>query len=564
MKTPPLKPFLLNMFTISFIVLGFAGFVAAAPPSSLAPIYELYKKGAYPQALELINAQINAPLVVGAPVSSPSPSPTFSPAPTSDAQAQETQATLHYWAGLCNNRMQIFDVAATHFQKAKALNANFEDLDYELGQALYSSQQMKPARDAFLASAQKNFKKGASTYYLAFISQILEEYPQALKTYDSIIKFPTDTENVKQGSLLQIAEVKLILFEKSKPGKDRNNRLRVEILPLFERTINYKDGTTVADQAKQRLAQIKTSMIAATPTLANGMPLPAQLWSVRLSQAAKYDTNVISQAEQSLTQVSNRASVISKSDLMGKYLFVFDNRWTLAPELGFAYTYHFNRNEPLVYQNDSLSTSTALRTRLEYTLFDAPAATHLDVEFNHLLRDVTMEKKLSYYSRYFNFTLGQRIKIIGTGNTTFALNAKFYENQDVNQNAIDPGVSVNHFFPINRDFSLGVNLAFDYNRAKASTNDRKNYRILTTFHMPDFLLGFDMSLMLDFLYVDTMEMQSTRGYETTITPGFSAAHNFNSHLNLLLNYMFTKNNSLDVQNYAYSKHLVTLELGYRF
>ena len=88
-----------------------------------------------------------------------------------------------YLEGLCYAKLQEYDKAISKFEIAIKNENKNSDLDYEYGQALYAANELKKARNAFSASAAKKFNTPASIYYIAHISQILEEFPSAIENY---------------------------------------------------------------------------------------------------------------------------------------------------------------------------------------------------------------------------------------------------------------------------------------------------------------------------------------------------------------------------------------------
>ena len=109
----------------------------------------------------------------------------------------------------------------------------------------------------------------------------------------------------------------------------------------------------------------------AVERMRNGNPLPRQSWSLLLSQDFTYDTNVVTQADEALIQVSNSDALISKTGFLAKYQFSWLKTFSFIPELGSNITYHSRRSTPSVYQNDNASISPSLTPR---NFFAAPAS----------------------------------------------------------------------------------------------------------------------------------------------------------------------------------------------
>jgi len=514
--------------------------------TDLAQVYPLYKGGAYTQAIDKLTKLQG-----------------------DKTTPQDTQGVIAYWTGLCHSRMQAFDLAQAQFEKARDLGADFEDLDYELGQAQYAAQALKPARESFKRSVARKFKVGASTYYIGFLSQLLEDWMGAYAAYGSILKLSDDVDGVKQNALLQIGELKFAEAEKigdqESVAAQKKSKIENEVIPAFKRVVAFKDGTPAAKQASDRIAQLTPSDERGNvPTYRNGVPMPAKPWVIKVGEDIKYDTNVIAEGEQATPKVSNKASVISATALFLKYEWIFDRQFAVSPELASNLTWHANRAEAQVYQNDNLNTTPAIKSRWEYKLGDMQAATLLDAEFNLMLRDTSRLHTLKYYSRAYNFALGQRARFFSFGNTTLTANYKFYGNQDSNQNSEDLGITLGQNFSLPRGLGITVQVGADFNRAVASTYDRNNYMLTSYLNLPDLLWDVDLGAGLLILITDTMENRSSRGWEKMLAPSITLSNTFFKRLGVSLSYAYTYNFSADQVTYAYTKHVVSLGTNYRF
>ncbi len=500
----------------------------------LTHAYGLYKKGAYPQALDALKRVPTQP---------------------------QTAATVQYWSGLCYSRLQNFSEAIAAFRKAAQLGSTAEDLNYELGQALYASQDLKPAREAFRKSAAQGFKPTASIYYIGFSSQLLEEHGAALAAYDAIQGMGDDPEKVKQAALLQKAEVKFAQAELEKNSKSKDQTIRNIVIPAFEKANTYDATTGTATHARARIAELRKRIGDETEPLANGTRASARPWNLKLTQDFKYDTNVVIQANESLLSVSDKASFFSKTSINGSYEFVTGKRWVFTPEVDAYLTRYLNRTEPRVFENDSLSLSPALRTRHEHQMFNAAAATLIDFEGNYLIRDYRRDHSFPYYSRSYNLVVGERLKLFLPGSTTIKANFKIFGNQDEQQNALNPGITLTQNVQLKPTTGLSFTLGFDMNDAKVDTYDRTNFRFTPVLSLVSLFFETDVNASLDLTLTDTLG--GGRGYEKTITPSLTATKRLNKHIGLGVNYTFTRNISQDKANYDYTKHAFGIALSYR-
>lgn len=523
------------MKTILLLVTLFCLSASAAESPELRKALDFYASGAYTQALGAL-----APL----------------------KQTGETR----YWQGLSNSRLQRFEKAASDFSEARRLGHKSPDLDYELGQALYASRQLKPAREAFKRSASTGFKPGASRFYVGFISQVLEELSTAQSAYQSLSALPRaqDTDKVKQPAMLQLAELSYSQARSISDVPTRHARIRTEVLPRFETAMNYETGTAAHDQARAQVSALRALVGADGSRFENGTPIPTKLWVIRATQDTRYDSNVVAEADQAATRVSNAASVVSRTAFFAKVEHIVANRWSVSPDATLEYTRHLNRNEPSVYANDQLSVTPALRLRNEHRYKGKPAAAFFDVEFNNLARDTNQLQTLTQYSRYFNFVAGERARFLtDQGNLTLQASFKVLTHSDDDQSAIVPGITAFQNLPMGGRNNLTLTVGLSDTIAKVDTYSRLSPRVGANLALADLVwdlyanVGFD--LILDKLLSDTQS--AARGLEMTIAPTLSFRKDFTPGFFAGLGYSFTKQVSDDEATYAYTKHTFGLNLG---
>ena len=77
--------------------------------------------------------------------------------------------------------MKRYDLAIKRFKFIKSKSFTPREFFFEFGQANYATNNLEEARKAFQTSARQNFQKSSSLYYSAYISQIMEDYPEAEK-----------------------------------------------------------------------------------------------------------------------------------------------------------------------------------------------------------------------------------------------------------------------------------------------------------------------------------------------------------------------------------------------
>lgn len=475
---------------------------------------------------------------------------------------REARATRAYFLAGTHAKMQAFDKALPYFKEAKDAGSTAPGLSYDYGQALFAAHQLAEAEAQFIESIKSKFKVAASAYYVGYIRQLQENYPGAKDFYQRIQRLGTDPDQVKQPALLQIAEIEYERAQTVAPKEKKHDVLRMEVLPLFELAKQYAPGTPSAAQASTRITEIERETTPLAERMANGMPLPLKAYSLRLSQDFAYDSNVITEADDALVQVSNKDAIVSRTALLAKYQWNYAKRFSFIPELYAAGVFHSRRSEPRVHQNDNVTVAPALRTKYEHMSMGAPATAIFDIEFNYMLRDYRQAHQLPFYSRYWNLSLGERVKWFNTGSTTLKFSFKFYENYDAARNALSPAVTLQQNVRIFGAYDLQNSLTADYLRARDDVNDETNYRLRHVVTFPKLFWQMDFTPSLAFQLKDTMKQKGTRGNEFLVNPSASLSREFAKNWEGNFEYAFSRNFSKSKDQYQYSKHEVRAGVAY--
>ena len=308
-------------FVLALAPLSAAGAITEKNQKTLAEALALFNKGAYSQALEK--------------------------AESIRLDNKETRAAVYFFLANTHAKMQAFDKASEFYQKTLDAGSTAQSLHYDYGQALFAQQKLKEAESEFRKSLAVDFKVGASAYYIAYIRSVFDDKASAREFYTRITKLQHDPDKVKQSSLLQLAE---LAYDEAQDMKDdpkkrveRKRLLEREVQRLYRRARDYDPNTPVADQARARLIEIEAQIEAMAPRMRNGNPLPIQRYTLLLSQDLTYDSNVITQADEALIQVSNNDALIWKTGLIAKYQFQAAYTFSFIPELASAITYHSRR-----------------------------------------------------------------------------------------------------------------------------------------------------------------------------------------------------------------------------
>lgn len=461
-----------------------------------------------------------------------------------------------FYLGVSYARAQNFGPAAEALEQSLKEGVNIESIYYEMGQSYYALQNLDLAEKYFLLSIKKNFKVAVSAYYIGFLRQLRGQYIESKEFYSRIQRLNSDPDQVKQPALFQLAELEYEKVSKIENDEEKTAQIAFQVVPLFERARDYQVTTPTHNQAENRLKSIALEIESLDKRMRNGIPIPLQPYSLKLSNELGYDSNVATEADQALVEVSNKDSYYWKPGVLGKYQMNVDRRYSFTPELNFNSTLYFRRSTPKVYQNDNTVIAPAIRSKWEHMSKGQAATLSFDTEYNYMLRDQFVAHKRSYYSRYWNFILGERVKWFDTGSTTLKLSVKFYENYNPSRNSISPQVSLQQNFKVFDQWDFSNTLSADYLRARDSLNDERNYKMRHSINFTHVIQNVDLTTSLTYYMKDTMNQKADRGNEFNVNPSLNLAHDFTKALSGSLEYDYTHNFSKSVTLYKYSKHEV--------
>lgn len=529
--------FLSRFKTSGLVVLSSLVFSHQVFASSLEEFYKHFKGGQYNKAIEVLN------------------------------QLPATEGTISksYLMGLTYSRMQEYDKATIEFQKAIAENNKSADLYYEYGQALYAANELKKAREAFKTSADKNFNRPASLYYVAHISQILENYEMARDTYTQVIKEKEADTKMKQIARFQLAETLLsIAREKSTEADDLTRRVEKFIIPMLQTAYNIDKSSSASNDINQRIAELMKEFNLDPNMMINGRRLNPKRYNGYVSQKLKFDNNISLTNEENNVQQSRQESYIFETEGYAKYDFPIQKRYMVSPEARLTYTQHTNQNSPEVYQNDSFVMNFSLKNKYEHKLFEQPASVLFDIDYSHVLKDWQAKKKKEFYAKSTTFTIGESFSYFSIGDTTLKLKRKSYTGEDeaINNHTTSLSADQTFFFSTQHLLIALFDASFIDNYNNSSTNT-DTYLLRFDYIIPEILPQYTLGLALATTMTDTKEQKATRGTEMTLNPSVDFARELSSSSRISVNYDFTKNKSDDA-NYSYRKHVFTTEYRFSF
>jgi len=506
---------------------------------TFTPTYKEYKAGHYQEAINLLEK----------------------------IQAVDTNQTAikDYWSGLCFSKLQQFDKAIIAYKNALKNKGVFEDLYYELGQALYATNDMEQARKAFALSAKKsNYKIDTSYYYVAHISQILEEYKNAKEYYERVLDSKSDDIKLLQVARFQMAESMLSLAEGKYPEQKNEIRpiIKKFIIPQLEKEKKADEKNSVAKEIETRIADIKKEYGLDPNYLLNGKKIPEKRYELSFGQKIKYDNNVTQANDQPSTIASQKDSYVFETATTARYLFAFKQRYLVEPEIRYVFIRYSDQDSPTVYQNDSYTLTPSIRTKYEHKIKDKEAAFLMDYDQAYTERDRLQLHDRIMYSRTHTYTFGERLKIF-EGDSNIKFKIKDYNAYIETLDSTTTTISYDQSIITGGGNILLLLFNADYARLEANNkSDTNTYLFRLDYVIPNVLERYTISMAYSHTLLDTLTQYETRGTEKTMSPSIKISQSF-GNLKATIGYDYTDNSSLS-NTYTYSKHETHFELKYSF
>ena len=483
---------------------------------------------------------------------------------------------IAYWRAISYKRLNEFPMALDNFRLAIAHRHKARDLYYEYGQTLYTSEQMDKARRAFRISAvNKKFKPAVSWYYVGFINQKDKNYKKAIDAYKKVEKVnDLEKDDIIQPAMMQLGDIYYLLSKQRVMAVETMERL---VIPQYEKALKYNPDSRLGYEIRVKIREIRRVFDIVMFKMQNGRPTVYPPFFARFVQGISQDSNVVfAPDDNSTVDASDQGSIISNTEMMGKYTFYYKNKFSIAPELRASYGYHLNRDSNEVIANDNYAINFAIRNAYEYEVWKdvkneegkvkkkrVPRSFLFDYEYNYLALDSNAEENIKYYSSSHTFMFGKRFTFSTIGESIFRYKFKSTTNDDEDFSSTTNTFAYEQVIGV----GLGKTLLFtmNYNMLSSET-DKSSYNALLTrvdLILPRFRNWFTPSFALAVTFTDTLESSATRGTEVTLNPSIKIGKRVGKNSRVIFSYSYTKNSS-DSEDYTYTKSVYGLDYEYVF
>lgn len=519
-----------------FIILSFLTCLSSFARVDLSEFYKHFKKGEYLKAQDIIGR-----------------------IPYDEA----FEGTRYYLLAITFKYLQQHDLAVPNFKKAIQLGKKSEDLFFEYGQSLFAINELEAARRAFRISYKAQFKEAYSLYYIAHISEILEDHNKVKSNYAKILKNPEAEPEIKQVAYLRLAE---LIYEQTKNKFYAENYIADYVVPLLNRGLAIDPESDNGKEIQSRYDEILLKQNMHPLLLENGRLLSRQGDNLFFTQSFEYDNNVTleSDSPSQTNTATDIASWYSRSDFFYSKRFVGGKHYVFTPELRLTHTHYFNRDNSQIFQNDSYSIAPALRGSYNFSWNKKRAELLFELDYNYTARDIYGIEERKFYGRSTIYSLGLRRKFFDKGDTTIKLRSRNLSSYLEELSGKTTTLYADQLW-IRENGHIIIGLAiYDMYRPNSETLSTNSLLLRTDYLMPQFWQGLDLNLSGSINFLDTMEQADTRGTEKTYGLEVRLQKRWNKKWRFGVGYNYAKNTSLDEENFSYTRSLWSLEARYSF
>jgi tetratricopeptide (TPR) repeat protein len=463
-----------------------------------------------------------------------------------------------YLQALCLNKLQRYDEAIENFQSSLSIGYTSKDIFYEYGQALYANNSLEKARKVFNRSARNGYKRVISHYYIAHISQILEDWKLAKSYYLKITKSLIAEPSVLQVANFQLGEVLLAMAELKK--KSSNELVNKYVIPQFDKAIKSDKFSLLSKEILARKLVVQKRYDLDPSLFKNGQKIPRKQLFFSYTQGFSYDNNITYSTDAPTSTATQKDSNIFTSTILSSYTYTIGRRWTFTPEFGFNFIFHQDRDSTEVYQNDQMSYTPAVGSKIKHTMFGNPASLILDWNYNYINQDKDAARSLDYYSKSYTITLGEKLRLFGQGDTSFKLKLKDLTSYTETLNSNTKTLAIDHVIVLKSFQMIYLLFSYDIYDSITDTSDQTTLLSRIDYIIPaiaeQYLL--DLALSITFATKDISKASST-----LISPSATLTKSITEKSSLKLGYTYTKNIS-DLTSEDYVKHVTAIDYKFSF
>ena len=468
----------------------------------------------------------------------------------------------YYYTAITYSKLLNYDKAIEEFKSAIKAGCSNQALQYEYGQALYANNDLRNARDAFIISSNKKYNTIPATYYIAYISELLEENTLAKHNYVKIIKDPNVDPHMHQVALFQYGKILLALLRKQDRTliyleRDVTKNIPKYVLPILNKAYEINPDADIASEIKKLIKDLTKEFSLDANIMANGRRVSKNRRYTSFTSRIKHDDNWYS---------TGRGVAYQEHEIYTKYMFVKDKRIVTTPDIRISNTKFINQSDSKIYAKDSFGVYSNLKNRIEHMAYGQPASAIFDFDFSKTYKDIYKEHTYKPYARNFGWAFGEQYNYFSAGETTLKFKVSDAKDlTDASYNTLTNTLSIDQNIYVNQGqqllaLSASVSqLIYKYNHyLNANT-----YSLSATYMLFEILTDSTLTLGMSLSVSDPKMQRETRGYEPTFNPSIDFSTTFFNLLNASINYNYTNTISKDV-NYVSRNQVIGAELSVSF
>ncbi|HLE11133.1 MAG: hypothetical protein A2504_16635 [Bdellovibrionales bacterium RIFOXYD12_FULL_39_22] len=469
-----------------------------------------------------------------------------------------------YLKGRCYVKLQQFEKANIAFGKGLKTKVFPQESYYEYAQSLYTANELVEGKKFFNESIKRKIEVAHSYYYVGDIFQILKDYDNAEKSFNKILGLENADAEIKQAAAYRIAKISLerMLQKKEISKEAQEKEVNQFIIPKFKDAIEVSPKTNFAFEINREIKEIQEKYKL---VYADGRPKKAKAYSLKISQIIDYDTNVTQTPDDSGSQMAvDSASLVSKSEILGKYSIDFSDALVMGPELKLTYDQYLS-DTPEVYQNNSYSIGPSLRTQYKHKVSDKASSAIFDIDYNYFAKDYQQNKTLAYFSGTTTITLGEKISWFAIGQTTGKLKFKTFSGHTALLDSSTVSFNLTQFYTLPDKQMMLFLFNIDSTTASVESNSTTSYMLRVDYlGLPLGIFALKADFALATTMLDTGLQSAARGTELTLSPSAKISRVVFEKGDLFLSYEYSSKSSKQEDVYAYSKNVISMGMSYNF
>ncbi len=501
-----------------------------------ARFYQLYKVGEYQKALdEILSLKKNS----------------------------KAQAEKNYLIGLCLKGLQRHEEAVVFFKRSISGGFRNIDLFYEYAQSLFAINELELAKKSFQITYDKGYKTDVSLYYIAYISELLEDKPSVKANYLKIIKDDRSSNEMRQLAYFKLGD---LIYENVKNKLYVQNYIEKYVAPLYRRGIEVDDNSTLSGEIRDKYDQVLLKHGMHPLLFFNGRMLSRKSTTLTFTQEASYDTNV-NQESDAPTQTNENtgdSSGVLISELFYSKRFLRKRRFIFTPEVRISNENYLNSENPDIYKNDGYTIAPAFRGAYEFNWNRKISSLLYEYEYNYTARDKDAVGKKGFFGSTSTYILGLRYRFIEQGETTFKFKYRDLKSFSELISGTTTSVYVDQMYIRNNGHVIFGMMQADFYRPNATFYATDSLFLRGDYLLPRLFWNIDLNMNVSLTLMDTKEQSEIRGVERSISFGAKLLRRIKEHWRVGVLADYLKNTSKDADNYSYSKLYMGAEVRYSF